>query len=142
MTVYLDTSAILGRLLAQTESLDPWGGWEAAYTSALTRTEFLRTIDRLRLQGDLTDDERVAIHQGFQEIWECCHRIALDSAILEKAAAPMPTVVGTLDAIHVVTVYEVKAWVDGPLEVATHDRKLGRAAEALGLAVRGLSAEA
>ena len=142
MTVYLDTSVILRRLLDQAESLDPWGGWEAAYTSALTRIEFLRTIDRLRLQGELTDDERVAVQQRFLAIWESCYRVALDRAIMDKAAAPMPTVVGTLDAIHVMTACEVNALVDGPLEVATHDRRLGRAAEALGLVVRGVREDA
>lgn len=138
MTVYLDTSVILRRLFSHGESLDPWGGWEAAYTSSLTRTEFLRAIDRLRLQGDLTDGERVAVQQQFVELWESCYHVPLTGAILDQAAAPMPTVVGTLDAIHVVTACEVKNLVDGPMEVATHDRQLGRAAQAFGLTVRGV----
>jgi predicted nucleic acid-binding protein len=138
MTVYLDTSVILRRLLCHAKGIDPWGGWEAAYTSILTRIEFLRAVDRLRLEGDLTDDERVAVQQQFLEVWESCYRVPLDPAILDKAAAPMPTVVGTLDAIHVITACEVNAMVDGPMEVATHDRRLGRAAEAFGLAVRGV----
>lgn len=112
MTVYLDTSVVLRRLFGHANALDPWGGWEAAYTSALTRIEFLRTIDRLRLDGKLTDDERVAVQQQFLTLWESCHRVPLEPVILDRAAAPMPTVVGTLDAIHVATACELKSIVN------------------------------
>ena len=55
MTVYLDTSVVLSWLLNQEPSIAEWGRWQAAYTSEICRVEFHRTVDRLRLGGDLDD---------------------------------------------------------------------------------------
>jgi hypothetical protein len=51
MNAYLDTSILLSRLLKQRNQLKPWGQWDSAYTSMLTRLEFMRTVDRMRLIG-------------------------------------------------------------------------------------------
>ena len=61
MKAYLDTSVMVSRLLNQSNRLRRWGDWEAGYASTLVRTEFHRTIDRLRLAGQLTDLERAAV---------------------------------------------------------------------------------
>jgi predicted nucleic acid-binding protein len=63
--------------------------------------------------------------------------VALTEPILRRAAGPMPTTLGTLDAIHLATALEIAPAVDGPLVVATHDRQLARAARASGLEVVG-----
>ena len=69
MTVYLDSSVVLSWLLNQEPSLEEWGHWQAGYTSELCRVEFYRTIDRLRLDGDLDDHERVLVHERFVTFW-------------------------------------------------------------------------
>ena len=137
MTVYLDTSVILSRLLNQDNQLTAWGRWDACYTSALTHLEFYRTLDRMRLTGALTDQERVDLQEQFLVVWEALHRVTLSPLILERAAAAMPTVLGTLDALHLVTALQVGEALHLKVTLLTHDEQLATAARAMGLAVSG-----
>jgi len=136
--VYLDTSVILSRFLGQSNALSSWGKWRKAYTSVLTRVEYFRTMDRMRLEGQIDDSERVALHRQFNLLWEAIHRIPLGGSILSRAADPFPTVLGTLDALHLASALAVISSMDGPLIFQTHDHQLGRGAEALGLQVEGV----
>ena len=140
MTVYLDTSVVLSWLLHQEPSIEAWGNWNAAYTSELCRVEFHRVIDRLRLTSELDDAERVFLHERFAEFWRSVHRIRVSATILDRASQAHPTVLGTLDAIHLASALFVAERHDGGIaEFLTHDRQLGTAALALGFAVRGAS---
>lgn len=138
MTVYLDTSVILSRFLGQANALSAWGEWRRAYTSEITRVEFLRTVDRLRLGGQVDDDERVALHQHFRVLWEATHRIALSPAVLDRASEPFPTVVGTLDALHLSSALAVQGAPERDITFLTHDEQLARAVAAIGLSVVGV----
>ena len=137
MIVYLDTSVILSRFLGQSNALVSWGEWEKAFTSVMTRVEFLRTVDRMRLEGQIDDSERVALHRQFTLLWEGAHRIPLSGPILDRAADSFPTVLGTLDAMHLASALAVIPFQNEPLVILTHDQQLGRGAEALGLQVEG-----
>jgi predicted nucleic acid-binding protein len=137
MTVYLDTSVVVSRLLRQPNALRDWGAWEEAFTSVLTQVEFLRTTDRLRLEGYLDDEQRVLLHQDFGKIWEATRRVPLNLGILDQAASAFPTVLGTLDALHLASALAVRADVP-QLTLLTHDLQLGRAACAMGLPVEGI----
>ena len=55
-----------------------------------------------------------------------------------RAAMPMPTTLGTLDAIHLATALELAPSIDGPMSLATHDEQLARAARASGMDVVGV----
>jgi hypothetical protein len=57
--------------------------------------------------------------------------------ILERAAQPLPTVLGTLDAIHLSTALLWQEVEAEAVSFATHDLALARAAQACGLAVIG-----
>jgi hypothetical protein len=57
--------------------------------------------------------------------------------ILTRAAGPMPTMLGSLDAIHLATAPELAPNLEEPLVLATHDLQLARAARASGLDVAG-----
>ena len=137
MNVYLDTSVILSRFLGQPNRLSRWGGWKRVYTSELTRVEFLRTVDRLRLEGELDDEARVGLHERFASLWSAVHRVPMAGTILDRAADPFPTVLGALDALHLASALAAKADADADLALLTHDRQLARAATALGLSVEG-----
>ncbi len=135
--VYLDTSVILSRFLGQSNALSSWGECKRAYTSVLTRVEYFRTIDRMRLEGQIDDSERVALHRQFNLLWEATHQIPLGDSILSRAADPFPTVLGTLDALHLASALAVIPSLNEDLIFQTHDQQLGRGAEALGLQVEG-----
>ncbi len=140
MTVYLDTSVVLSWLLNQDPSVAEWGRWHAAYTSEICRVEFHRTIDRLRLGGDLDDHERVFVHERFATFWRSVYRIRVSGALLTRSSQSYPTVVGTLEAIHLTSALAVHERRNRRIdEFLTHDGQLGTAARAVGFAVRGVA---
>jgi hypothetical protein len=58
--------------------------------------------------------------------------------VLDRAAQPLPTELGTLDAIHLATAVLWKEMTREDLTMATHDGALAIAAEAHGLRVVGV----
>ena len=139
MTVYLDTSVVPSWLLNQDPSIGEWGRWQSAYTSEICRVEFHRTIDRLRLTGDLDDRERVFVHERFAMFWRSVNRVRVSGTLLTRAGQSYPTVVGTLDAIHLTSALAVHERRNRQIdEFLTHDGQLGTAARAAGFAVRGV----
>ncbi len=138
MTVYMDTSVILRRLLGQPASLLPWGGWGRVFTSVLTRVEYFRVIDRLRLESRIDDVERLALQERFSIFWQSSYRVPLAESILIRAAQPFPTIVGTLDALHLASALAVRSTGEKDMTVLTHDQQLGRAAAAVEFSVVGV----
>ncbi len=139
MIVYMDTSVILRRLLGEPDSMQPWGGWDRVYTSVLTRVEYFRVIDRLRLEGKINDAERVALQESFSIFWQTSYRVRLSDAILIRASQPFPTVVGSLDALHLTSALAVRAGGMHDMTVLTHDKQLGRAAASVEFTVLGVT---
>ena len=73
MNAYVDTSVVLRKALRQPNALESWGEWDAAFASVLLRIEYLRAVDRLRLEGYLSDDQVVVLHQELQLMEEAIH---------------------------------------------------------------------
>jgi predicted nucleic acid-binding protein len=63
--------------------------------------------------------------------------VEIDGVVLDRAAQPMPTELGTLDAIHLATALLWKDMTREPLVMATHDGALALGAKAHGLPVIG-----
>ena len=64
--------------------------------------------------------------------------IRLTGTVLRRASQPMATVVKTLDAIHLASALLFEEQRQAGLLFATHDRRQGLAARALGLHVVGV----
>lgn len=139
MKAYLDTSIILRKLLGEPGALKEWGHWDQGFTSELTRVEAQRALDRLRLQGSLDDGEVAEKMRLLREILETADQIALDTSILDRASQSFPTVIGTLDAIHLASALLYLEHKKEKLLFMTHDHRLGLAAQALGFETRGLN---
>ena len=138
MIAYLDTSALLRIVLREPGALDDLRNYQALVSNELIAVESARTIDRLRIQGSLTADEAGERIRAVNEWLEAIDLVLLRPPVLSRASEPLPTSIGTLDAIHLATAL---TWRDrmGPLpEIATHDMALGAAARAFGFDVRGL----
>jgi predicted nucleic acid-binding protein len=134
---YLDASVILRLVLGEPGALAEWSEVDQAVASALTEVEVLRTLDRLHRDDGLTPDHLAERRGAAVRLLEAVELVDVTAAILRRAAEPFPTPLGTLDAIHLATAL---AWRDARrtgLTIATHDRALGRAARAMGLAVVG-----
>lgn len=138
MTAYLDTSALLRLVLREPGALDDLRAYEALVSSELIAVESARTLDRLRLQGALTVEEAAARLRALADWLEAIDLVLVRAPILRRASEPLPTPLGTLDAIHLATALTWRERM-GPLPVvATHDSALGLAARAFGFDVRGV----
>jgi len=136
MIVYLDTSVVLRVLFREPDPLPVWGRWKFAYSSSLLRAEALRTVDRLRLTGHLTDEEVADLNAEISVVCESLLTVPLTESIMRRAGESFPTVLGTLDAIHLSTALAIHEYkqVDSLL---THDTQLATAARSVGFRIQG-----
>ena len=136
MNAYIDSSVLLRVILGEPERLSSWDRIDLAVSSDLIRLECLRTIDRARIHLRLTDDAVSRQRADILEAIESINLIPLTTSILERAAEPFPTLIGTLDAVHLASALLVRDQYDDLL-FATHDQKLAVAARAIGFHVDG-----
>lgn len=137
MNAYLDSSVVLRVILGEPEPLASWGRIDIAVSSELVRLECLRTIDRARIQLQLTDDAVSRQRADLLEAIDSISLIPLGSVVLERAAEPFPTLIGSLDALHLASALLVREQYD-ELLFATHDHALAVAARAMGFRVAGV----
>ena len=137
MTIYLDTSAVLRALLGDDDPLPQWGAWGHAYSSELMGVEARRALDRLRLEQALDDESLADAHDALAATERAIGEIHLTAAVLRRAGQSMPTVVKTLDAIHLASALLFAERRDAGLVFGTHDARQATAARALGFQVLG-----
>jgi predicted nucleic acid-binding protein len=135
---YLDSSVILRVILGQRDKLRAWKSIERGVASALVRVECLRTLDRLRLRAGLSDEDLAERRETVFRIIDETEVLEPSMVVLDRAARPFPTELGTLDAIHLSTALMWREARGEEIVMATHDRALGTAAQASGLRVVGL----
>jgi predicted nucleic acid-binding protein len=138
MTVYIDTSVVLRILFREPNPVEVWGKWERAFSSSLWRVEALRTVDRLRLSGDLSDEDVADLVRDIGLVHETLAIYPLLERILKRAGESFPTAVGTLDAIHLATALAIRE-VEAIDSLLTHDGQLATAARSVGFTVVGVS---
>lgn len=137
MIAYLDSSVLLRIVLGQPAALVEWPQLERGVTSALAEVECLRTVDRLRLIASLSDLEVARRREAIYRILDSIEIVELTRPVLARAAQPMPTTLGTLDAIHLATALLWRERSGERLALATHDSALALAATASGFTVLG-----
>lgn len=138
MTVYIDSSVLLRIVMDEPNALVEWATIRRAVSSSLLRTECLRTLDRLRLRLNLPDHETSRRRAAILAALDVIELVEIDDAVLERAAQPMPTLLKTLDAIHLATALLWKDFSGVTPIFATHDQALGIAAVAHGFRVVGV----
>jgi len=134
---YIDASVLLRIAFGQPNALPEWRRIDRGVSSALVMTESLRTLDRVRLRGGLSDIEVARRRSTILALIDSLELVEIDALVLERAAQPMPTELGTLDAIHLATALLWKDALGVDPVMATHDNALGLAAQAHGLKVLG-----
>jgi predicted nucleic acid-binding protein len=133
----LDTSVVLRKLFGEPGALAEWPRIKTAYASRLVAVELGRVIDRTRLTGEIDDEQVEQLQQESRRALRSVEVVALSERVLLRAGGPMPTALGSLDALHLATALELAAKRAPGLVLATHDRQLARAARASGLEVVG-----
>jgi uncharacterized protein len=137
MIAYVDSSVLLRLALGQPNALPEWRQIDRGVSSALISTESLRTLDRVRIRAGLSDIEVARRRATILNLIDSLELVQIDSVVLDRAAQPMPTELGTLDAIHLASALLWKDAMRIDPVMATHDAALGLAAQAHGLRVLG-----
>ena len=137
MIAYVDSSVLLRVALRQPDSLPEWKQIERGVSSALVMVECLRTLDRLRLRSRLPDAEVATRRATILALIDALELVEIDAVVLDRAAQPMPTELGSLDAIHLASALLWKEMTKTDLFMATHDSALAIASRAHGVLVVG-----
>jgi uncharacterized protein len=138
VTVYVDASVLLRLVLGQANPLAEWTKIRHGVASVLVRTESLRTLDRLRLRATLGVPEVASRRAAVLALIDTLEIVDIEPVVLDRAAQPMPTELGTLDAIHLATALLWQETRRTDLVMATHDDQLALGAQAHGLPVIGV----
>lgn len=127
--LYLDSSAIVKLVTAETESLALFEfiqAYEERISSVLARVEVHRAVRRAR--GSVADRRRAA------RVLERISLVRIDETILTLATRVSPPDLRSLDAIHLATALSAGDAIAG---VVTYDDRLARAAITARLRVFG-----
>src|SRR5438309_2184879 len=101
-------------------------------------SEHLRAVRRARTLTVLDRDRPVARRgQTVFRLVESLEVVEVTAPVLARAAQPLPTELGTLDAIHLATALLWREHSGSDIVMATHDVALATAARACGLTVVG-----
>ena len=138
MIAYIDSSVLLRIVLGQPGRLVEWKAIASGVASGLAEVECLRTIDRVRLAAGLSDAETTRRREAVYRLMEALELVEPTAAVLRRAAQPLPTPLGTLDAIHLATASLWRETRGRELVLATHDHALAMAARASGFRVVGV----
>ena len=137
MIAYLDSSVLLRVILGQRDALTEWNRVSQGVASALAEVECLRTLDRLRLAENYADEVIAERRAAVYRLMESMEIVEITYPILSRASQPLPTALGTLNAIHLATALLWKERAGKILSMATHDVALAVAAKASGMPVVG-----
>jgi len=133
---YVDTSVVLRFILNSDKSLMKAFDFPRTTVSELFFIEFRRTLERLRLTNALNDAQFSEAARRFFELHPSFEVWNLTPAIKQRAAGSFPTVVGTLDALHIATALEIAAESGvSELNLFSFDRQMNICAASLGFKV-------
>lgn len=141
MTVYIDSTIAVRRLLGIGETPAFWGKWDKAYASSLLRTECLRAANTLRLKGTLDDAGRARFGEWVETLMATVTEVAVTDGVVRRAAESFPVVLGTLPALHLATMLELQSVHGVTCALASDDEALVRAAKAMGFPMAACAAE-
>ena len=138
MIAYLDSSVLLRVVLGQPNALKEWRSIKQGVASRLVEVECLRTLDRIRSTVEVEDKIIATRREAIFRLFETLEVVEPTGVVLSRASQPLPTVLGTLDAIHLSTAMLWRERTGTDMVMATHDEALGVAAKASGLRVVGI----
>jgi predicted nucleic acid-binding protein len=141
LNVYVDSSVLLRVVLGEPGRLRIWSKITGVVASELVTVECLRTIDRARIHLRLADEEVADHRAAVLETIEAFNLVPVGPQVLERAAEPFPTMLGSLDAIHLASALLVRGTFED-LSLATHDQELAVAGRAVGFRVHGAPSRA
>lgn len=127
--IYIDSSVALAYLLAEPRS-PPAALWHEALTSsALIEYEIWNRVNALGRSASLAEAVRALLNR--------MGLIEMDRSALARALEPWPVPLRTLDALHLATMVWLRQQRES-VELASYDKRLMAAAQALGFTIAPL----
>ena len=133
MKCYVDSSVVLRYLLTADRELERIRDFDKPGTSELMAIECHRVLQRYRLEGMISDRQLQEAVSYFNELYDGLITLELTPQVKNRAAQAFPTVIGTLDALHLSTAILWSQLDAEPLVVFTADLQLRTCAQAVGL---------
>jgi predicted nucleic acid-binding protein len=131
---YIDSSVVLRILLPQSDAIRDLKQWRL-FSSQLMDVEVRRTLQRYHTERILSAAKFARRVNEWNLVRDSIDWIPISNGIMQRAAEPFPTLVKTLDAIHLATAIGWAGQTQKPVIILTHDRPLGIAASACGFQV-------
>lgn len=136
MRVYVDSSAVLRYILNGDTALSQIQPFDLAGSSDLLIIECHRVLQRERMAGNLDDAEYADSVTLLQIVVDGLYVIELGEAVKRRAAGSFPTVIGTLDAIHLAScLLWAETELSTELAIMSYDEQLTRCAQSMGVAL-------
>ena len=133
MIAFVDTSVVLRFVLEGDISLHQAFAAPVTACSELLWIESMRAVQSLRLDAALSDQALAEAVSRIAECYASFRAYLLDDEIKQAAAGPFPTVIGTLDALHLACARRCARHYPGQtLLVYSHDKHMNLCARALG----------
>jgi len=133
---FVDTSVVLRFVLEGDISLHQAFAATVTACSELLWIESMRVAQRLRLDGALSDQGLAEAVSRIAACYASFRVYLLDDEIKQAAAGPFPTVIGTLDALHLACARRAAGQYPGEtLLIFSYDRQMNLCARALGFSV-------
>ena len=139
MTAYVDSSVLLRVVLGQHSGLPEWSRIRHGISSVLTRVRVFARWIACDCAVPLTDVELAQRRSSILRLLDSFELVEIDSLVLDRASQPLPTELGTLDAIHLATSLLWRESRKTEIVMATHDSALAIAAQSHGFVVVGSS---
>ena len=140
MIAYVDSSVLLRYVLGEPDALPELNSFDVAVSSTLLHLEVSRTLDRLWLRHEISDDELAEKTSRAGELLQSFVTLELDQNIIDLAGQSFSQPIATLDALHLASAMlyrQEQPSHEPPIIIATHDKQLARAADAMHFDVVG-----
>jgi hypothetical protein len=132
--LYVESSVVLRHLLLHDSALEGTAQIDTVGSSELLIIECHRVLDRYRLENQITDAQLAEAKQNLRAIVGGLYIVELTEPVKTRAAGAFPTVVGTLDALHLASLLLWKEMTpDERFVLLSADRQMLTCAAALGI---------
>lgn len=139
-TVYFDSSIVLRHAVMDKNSLrNPEDFVANGATSALTRIECFRVLDRWKITREVREEVIVQAWTITREFLAILRTIPISALVVESASQSFPIALKSLDAIHLASALLLRRKSESRITMLTHDTKLALAATAMDLNVIGVT---
>lgn len=133
MICYLDSSVVLRNIFNTDNAYREFGSFSKIGSSELLVIECNRVIDRYRLENILNDSQVASAKDFLKTLIEGIYIVEISESIKARAADTFPTIIGTLDAVHISTAIVWQEYENNEeMMILSHDRQMNICAKALG----------